>query len=155
MNGDGRLLYLVRHGKAEAGHDDDLRRLTEGGRKTVRRVAGRLADAGVRPDRIEHSGLVRARETAEILAGALGSTPEAVAGLRPEADVAPIARRLLGSPARRIMLVGHLPFMARLTCYLLTGDADSDLIHLRTGAVVCLSHEGAWLLEWLLSPDLV
>lgn len=158
------LLYLVRHGKAEQGTDDAARKLTDGGRKAVRRVARRLADAGVRVDRIEHSGLARAEETAEILAGALGGRVTAVEGLGPLDEVEPVARRFIererltvngGGASQSLMLVGHSPFMPGLGAYLLTGDAEADVLHFRTGTVACLSNEdGAWTLEWFLPPDL-
>ena len=147
------MLYLVRHGKAEAGGDDDLRRLTEDGRQTVLRVARLLARAGVHVDRLEHSGLARARETAEILAATIGGRVEAVGGMEPNADVATFARRL---PVEgNIMLVGHNPFMERLASYLLTGDVDPPLLHFRAGSVACLqTEEGRRLLEWFLAPRL-
>jgi phosphohistidine phosphatase len=149
------IVYLVRHGKAEAGDDDDLRRLTAAGQKAVRRVAQALADAGVRPERIEHSGLTRARETAEIIAGATGAPVAAASGLRPEAAVEPVARRLAGSREESLMLVGHQPFMGRLASYLLTGDAEAGLLHFRTSAVACLELDGgAWVLGWFLPPNL-
>ena len=50
------LLYLVRHGKAEAGPDDARRELTEGGSKSVRRVARALEHAGTRVEGVQHSG---------------------------------------------------------------------------------------------------
>lgn len=149
------LIYLVRHGKAEAGGHDAARRLTAGGRKAVRRVARKLANAGVRVDRIEHSGLIRAQETAEILAQAVGGEVRAVDGLGSSDDVVPVARRLGSEGGDSLMLVGHLPFMGCLASYLLTGAEDSLSLHFRTGAVTCLSaDEGAWALEWLLPPDL-
>jgi phosphohistidine phosphatase SixA len=48
-----------------------------------------------------------------------------------------------------------MPFMGSLASFLLTGDAEVDLLHFRTSAVACLSLEdGAWQLEWFLAPDL-
>ena len=149
------LLYLVRHGKAESGADDAARKLSAKGRETVKRVAIRLADAGVRVQRIEHSGLVRAEETAGILAEALGGSPAAAPGLGPSDEVAAVAKRLGERGDESLMLVGHLPFMERLAAFLLSDDADAELVHFRTGAVACLSDEaGHWILEWFLSPDL-
>ncbi len=70
-------LYLMRHGEAETDTVIDAqRRLTAKGRATVGRVAGRLLEAQIRPDTIEHSGLVRIRETAEIMSHKLGAMPE-------------------------------------------------------------------------------
>src|SRR5688500_19594544 len=42
------------------------------GRRRVNRAAKGLQRVGVRPDQILHSGLLRARETAELVAAALG-----------------------------------------------------------------------------------
>ena len=61
--------YLVRHGAAAAGPDDRARPLTPEGRREIEVTAGALAARGVEVAEIRHSGLVRARETAEILSG--------------------------------------------------------------------------------------
>jgi phosphohistidine phosphatase len=149
-------LYLVRHGKAEPGGDDEARRLTDRGRKDVQRTASALRAARVQVDRIDHSGLARAAETSEILASALDAPAGATHGLAPMDDVAAAARRLESVALPRLMLVGHQPFMSRLAAYLLTGRAAGVAIHLPTAAVVHLSNdERAWELEWLLVPDLI
>jgi phosphohistidine phosphatase len=149
-------LYLVRHGKAEPGGDDEARRLTDRGRKDVQRMASALRAARVRVDRIDHSGLARAAETAEILANALDASAGATRGLAPMDDVAAAARRLEGVAIPRLTLVGHQPFMGSLTAYLLTGRAAGVSIHRPTAAAVHLSNDGgAWQLEWLLVPDLI
>lgn len=148
-------VYLVRHGKAEDGPVDTQRRLADRGRKAVRKLAERLESAGVHVDRIEHSGLVRARETAEILQESLGGEILEVSGLRPEDDVEPVANRLDDMAEDDVMLVGHNPFMEELASYLLVDDADTGLLHFRTGAVACLSHDGSgWVLEWFLHPQI-
>ena len=149
------LLYLVRHGKAEAGADDAARRLTREGSSAVQRMAQLLTDSGIKVERIEHSGLVRAAETASILAEAVDGKSTKVGGLGPSDNVASAAARLSGCSERSIMLVGHIPFMERLASYLLTGDADTSLLHFRASAIACLSNgEGHWLLEWFLAPAL-
>src|SRR3712207_3316757 len=126
-------LYLVRHGKAEPGDDDARRRLTPEGREMVQRVARSLDSAGIRVDRIEHSGLLRAAETAEILAPAVGGEVASVQDLAAEADVVPVAGRLRDTPGDRLMLVGHVPFMERMASYLLAGDPDASILHFSTG----------------------
>jgi phosphohistidine phosphatase len=149
------LLYLVRHGKAEPGGDDAARKLTDQGRKAVRRVARHLAGAEVHVDRIEHSGLARAEETAQILADAVGGSVTAAGGLGATDPVESVAQRIESSISQSLMLVGHSPFMNRLAAYLLTGDAEADILHFRTATVACLSDEdGGWTLEWFLPPDL-
>jgi len=148
------LLYLVRHGKAEAGADDRARRLTDKGRSAVERVARRLQKADVHPERVEHSGLVRARQTAEILRSALGGELAEVDDLLPDADVALAADRLGARDAGAVMLVGHLPYMAKLTSYLVVGDVDVPLLDFATGSVACLEGEGmSWEIRWFVTPE--
>ena len=67
-----RRLFLIRHAKAQPsiGSSDYERTLTDRGRKDARRVAAALAGRRVLPDVLVHSGAARAKETAEILAGA-------------------------------------------------------------------------------------
>jgi phosphohistidine phosphatase len=149
------MLYLVRHGKAEIGERDELRKLSDRGSKSVQKIADRLRNAGVHVRRVEHSGLVRAAQTAEILAPAVGGKAVEIQGLHPMDDVTIIERALNGRSEREVMLVGHMPFMGRLASHLLTGHYK-EVLHFRTGAVACLSDtEGYWLLEWLISPDMV
>lgn len=60
------------------------------------------------------------------------------------------------SAAEPLMLVGHLPHLRRLASSLLVGDADKEVIRFRNGAIVCLLKAGeVWLLQWLLTPELV
>lgn len=149
------LLYLVRHGKAEPGIEDAARPLTPAGRKAVRRMADRLAGTGMHIARLETSDLVRAKETAEILAAALGGTVVEADDLYPSANVERVVQRLPTDQREPLMLVGHLPFMGRLATSLLTGNPSAQLLRFRTGAVACLGNDnGWWELQWFLPPDL-
>jgi phosphohistidine phosphatase len=151
------LLYLVRHAKAGEGADDARRELTPQGERAAQRMARALERGKIQVDRLQHSGLVRARQTAEILQRAVGGRIEAATDLNPSTDVMEVAQRLDDGEGESVMLVGHLPFMGRLAGYLLTGDRDADILHFRTASVACLSgvsREG-WQLEWFLEPDVV
>jgi probable phosphoglycerate mutase len=72
-----RAFYLIRHGQSEAnaarvaagGSFDSP--LNEVGREQARALAGVIAQLPVKPDVIYHSGMKRARETAEIINTAL------------------------------------------------------------------------------------
>jgi phosphohistidine phosphatase len=77
----------------------------------------------------------------------------AVPGLAPLDDVQPVADAL-GRESQPVMLVGHLPFMARLTGLLLTGSADNQVVRFRMGGIVCLSHEDRWQVAWILTPEM-
>jgi phosphohistidine phosphatase len=149
-------LYLVQHGKALPKEQDPERPLSDEGRAQVSVVAA-AARRGVKVLRIEHSGKDRARETAEIMAQALGP-PEGVAerkGIAPNDDVAPLASRL--ASADRLMLVGHLPFMERLASYLIMGVTEPMVVKFQMGGIVCLdqSDDGKWFIKWALPPEMV
>jgi phosphohistidine phosphatase len=78
----------------------------------------------------------------------------AVAGLAPRDDVRPIAAELLRE-SEPVMLVGHLPFMARLAGFLLTGDPEEAVVKFRYSAIICLAHtEARWQVVWVLTPEL-
>src|SRR5262245_15486247 len=133
-------IYLVRHGEARPDPDDASRVLSERGRGEVERVA-RLV-AALRPPvaEIRHSGLVRARQTAEILAAALGPSRgvRAAEGLAP-GDEPAVAAAECEAATEPVVLVGHMPHLGRLVSRLLIGEAGRELIRFETGTVACLS----------------
>jgi phosphohistidine phosphatase len=60
---------------------------------------------------------------------------------------------MLGNESRPLMLVGHLPFMARLAAHLVTGDAERSVLRFHQGGIVCLEREDdRWLVAWALTP---
>ncbi|HUT52946.1 MAG TPA: phosphohistidine phosphatase SixA [bacterium] len=149
-------LYLVQHGKALPQEQDADRPLSEEGRARVKDMAGAAAKSGIAVRRIEHSGKTRARQTAEIMAQALGP-PEGVSerpGINPNDDVAPVAVGLRSGDG--LMLVGHLPFMERLTSHLIIGAPEPPVIKFQMGGIVCLdqSDEGKWHIKWALLPEI-
>jgi phosphohistidine phosphatase SixA len=52
-----------------------------------------------------------------------------------------------------VMLVGHLPHLARLGALLLTGDMAKNVINFKMAGLVCLGRraDGSWALEWMIS----
>lgn len=149
--------YLVQHGEAKPEAEDPARPLTDRGREEVRRVAQHAAALGLRVAEIRHSGKVRARQTAEIFAGALSPSHgvREMDGLAP-ADDPGRAKSEVESAREPLMLVGHLPHLSRLASLLLVGDPGRELIQFRNGAIVCLVKvESRWLLAWILTPELV
>src|ERR1044071_4743767 len=79
---DRYRLYLIRHGMAEergdAWPDDAKRPLTEEGMSQLRKGARGLARAGVTIDLMLVSPLVRAKQTAEVIAAELDPHPSIV-----------------------------------------------------------------------------
>ncbi len=149
-------LLLVQHGEAKTEAEDPVRPLAERGADAVRSMAVWAARAGVKVDQIRHSGKRRAEQTAAILADRL--TPAqgviVVSGLGPNDDVGTIAETIQGEQ-QFPMLVGHLPFLSRLTGLLVTGDASTSVVAFRNAGIVCLTDkEGTWSIKWAMTPDL-
>jgi phosphohistidine phosphatase len=148
-------LVLVRHGEARSAIEDPTRSLTEHGVVTVRRMASRAAQAGVKVAQIRHSGKRRAEQTAALMAEQLKPAQGmiAVAGLDPDDDVHPVADGLREAQ-ESLMLVGHLPFLDSLARVLLAGNADGRAIRFPPAGIVCLaSQEGRWTVAWVMVPD--
>lgn len=101
-------LYLVRHAKAAPGQPDELRPLTPEGRTQARGLGSRLTREGVHPDAVLTSPLLRARETGELLANALGCTSEPDERLAPGATVEDVRAAVAGR-GRTVVVVGHQP----------------------------------------------
>ncbi len=131
------VLYLFRHGiagPATLGQGDAERTLTPEGIDRLKRQAGVLQRAGFRMDRLVSSPLVRARQTAELLAPALGVSPEIDTLLKPGCTLDDAAELLARRPqARRVMLVGHQPDLGRLVRTLTGSNAR---VHTGTMAVI-------------------
>ena len=163
-------VLVIRHAIAEdkerfalTGRSDDLRPLTSEGRAKMRRAAAGLRVLAPRPAFIATSPLVRARETAEILATALGAPRiESVEALRPEAPYDDLATWLREPPAANqetIALVGHEPHLGGLVTWLMAGVAESR-IEFKKGGAAFLELEspagaGTATLRWLATPALL
>lgn len=149
-------LYLVQHGEAKAAAEDPERPLTRRGAEATEAMAAWAARTGLRVAEIRHSGKRRAAETAEIFAAHLKPSrgAVAVAGLKPKDDVRAVADEL-GSLADPVMLIGHLPFLARLAGLLVAGDPEATVVRFRNSGVICLVRdEGRWAVDWLVTPHL-
>ncbi len=142
-------VYLVRHAKAEPHHgdDDDARHLTPEGRDRfaalLRGIRNRLRVA-----RVLTSPLVRARETAELLAQATGAPlepePRLASGRSSARELVAMVRRAAPGTA----LVGHNPEIAEALTHL----AEEDL-EVKPGAVAALDVDGKDVsLAWIEAP---
>jgi len=150
-------LLLVQHGQAKTEAEDPTRPLNAAGIATAEKVAKWLSASKVEVAEIRHSGKKRAEQTASIFAKYL--TPRqgitVTSGLNPTDDVSRIASELK-EYSGPVMLVGHLPFLSRLMAFLITGDAEREVVHFQNAGVVCLGeNEGRWRIEWVVVPDLV
>jgi phosphohistidine phosphatase len=150
-------LYLMQHGEAKAESEDAARPLTERGRQEVERVARHAARLRLGIMLVEHSGKLRARQTAEIVASLLELRPrvEERPGLGPNDDPGDLVRALQEAREARLV-VGHLPHLARLASLLVVGDAARPILAFRMGALVALKREAeGFRLRFVLPPELV
>lgn len=150
-----RFVYLVRHGRAEDTHrlGDEARALTAEGRDELRAFARDLRRELVL-EGIATSPLVRAVQTAEILAEACGISDVRV---RRELKYPGASARTIGALAGELgpgwALVGHNPSLSEALSHML--DLDPEEARMRKGSVVALAPakaEGRWELAWSVSP---
>ncbi|MBN1360073.1 MAG: phosphohistidine phosphatase SixA [Sedimentisphaerales bacterium] len=151
-------LYLVQHGKAMFKTEDPERHLTAEGQQEARRVARFVAPLGLRVGSLWHSGKPRAAQTAEIYAETIPTEegPTAREGLAPEDNVA-LLRDELAVATEDIMIVGHMPFVAKLATLLLTGYETPAVIDFQKAGIVCLGRtdDNRWQVEWIVTPELL
>ena len=158
-------LVLVRHAIAEerqtfaaTGAPDEERPLTKWGRKRMRRAARGLREVLGGIDMIATSPLVRAVETADIIAADYdGVPPVQCAFLAPDASFESFVEWLKRlADLEVVVAVGHEPHISRLAAWLVTGN-DQPLFEMKKGSAVLLDFEtdvrsGGAQIRWLLTP---
>ena len=151
------FLYLVQHGKAKNEEEDPARPLSDSGIVEVKKIASFISGLEITVEEVFHSSKLRAKQTAEILADSLTITK----GVSEADSLAPLDDPVLWaeklkSKTYSIMLVGHLPHLARLSSILLIGDKEKSIIAFKMGGVVCLKKDdaGMWALQWMITPEI-
>jgi len=159
-------LYLMRHGIAVEANDpavtlDNQRPLTNKGVKRLRRAARGLRRLEIPFDGILTSPVLRARQSAEIAATALGleSRLEEVSGLAPESTVEHLLFGLTRYQDREhLLMVGHEPLLSQTISSLLCASRDHELaIDMRKGSLCRIEIDGLppsspGILHWHLAP---
>lgn len=150
-------LYLVQHGEAVSKEVDPHRPLSENGIKNVKKAAS-FADknCNINITNILHSGKLRAKQTAEVLAEALKlPLPEQADNLEPLADQS-IWETRIEKCSDDLMFVGHLPYMSRLASSLLCNTPDKNIVQFQMGGIVALTRDNnKWSLQWIITPDIL
>lgn len=156
-------LYLMRHAHAVSEAEDPARPLSRRGRAQVHGLATFLRRHGdIDVERVWHSPLVRARETADILCDQLElkATRREIDGLLPFDDVRGVSRRLCGF-GYPLLIVGHEPHLGRLASVLVCGTVDTELVNFKKSAVLCLEREATksqtilWRVRWFVPPGIL
>lgn len=158
------ILYLVRHGIAVDRTDpkspaEAERPLTAEGVRKTRSAALGLYALGAKPDVFITSPYVRAAQTAEIFAEALGFSPgkiRASEALKPAANPGEILKEISRSRAKEVACFGHAPHLDLLIAHL-TG-ARGAFTELKKAGVACFEQSavhGRWELRWILTPKVL
>ena len=160
-------LYLVRHAVAETRDDtkypDDAGRpLTSKGKRKMEEISQGLTRLGIEFDWIISSPLVRAKETAKILAQEVAYDGEMTVSetLAPGGSMNALLQMLAKRPeARSVALVGHEPDLSHLLAELVAAS-DSASLGFRKGGVALVTFSknparGQGELVWLLTPKIL
>ena len=111
----------MRHAEAAPGEPDDLRPLTADGKDAARALGERLA--AHKPDAVVCSPLLRARETAELIARAAGVEAEPEEKLAPGADVTDLSAAVSGR-GDTVVVVAHQPDCSEIVLALTGAERD-------------------------------
>lgn len=150
-------LYLARHGEYVA--SDMQAPLSDKGVRDIKRLADFIGRLNIHVADIFHSGKLRAQQTADLLtAGFICQRPPQVRrGLNPNDEPSLFAAELQPEIEEDMLIVGHLPFLARLSGKLTAGDENREVISFQAGTIACLEnhHAARWIINWVLSPELL
>ena len=153
MSATASRLYFAQHGLAADKTDNPERPLSRAGIEQTNAIAKQLQHSAIPISQIFHSGKLRAAQTAEIFASALGVSTLSIAGqLSPNDDVTLLANNLNEDNA---LYVGHLPHLEKLVSFLVTGKNEHNIIKFQNSAVVCLIKiDSHYQIKWALTPEL-
>lgn len=157
-------LLVIRHGEAmdkeewaKTEKSDDLRVLTSEGMEEMKEIARGLREQVKKLDVLATSSLVRAVQTAEIVADVYDIPVKKIAALSPDAEPKEFEKWCEDfEDVKRIAIVGHEPHLTTLITCLMTGDED-PIVELKKGGCCLLEFdskikEGEGVLRWLMTP---
>ena len=141
---------------------DAARELTAEGIEKMRRNSRALRKLGVKFDGVWTSPLIRARQTAEIIAENFDPKPpvEVVRALEPSGHFEELLARLeKQNNGECLALVGHEPSLGELASFLIGGPRNVG-IPLKKGGAACIEIEEfrpplRGQLKWLLTPKIM
>jgi phosphohistidine phosphatase len=163
----GYEFYIMRHGiavtRGSAGFSDDSKRpLTPEGRQKMRQIVKGLSRLGFDVDWIVTSPLVRAVETAEIVAESLGANVpmDFCDALSPGESAEALISFLAKRPNRkRVLVIGHEPDLSEMAARLLGAGRHANLAFKKGGCCLITFSEfppkSPGQLAWWLTPRLL
>ncbi|MCK4519050.1 MAG: phosphohistidine phosphatase SixA [Candidatus Omnitrophica bacterium] len=148
-------LYLIQHGLFLPEDVDPQKALSEEGREETLKIAKFLKTKNIKATVIWHSKKLRSVQTAKILFEHIPNTEtQERSDLNPldAVDKFPEEIRRMNND---LIIVGHMPFLQRVSSLLLAGAQDFDLVSFRYSGVLCLERIENWRIAWFVTPDIV
>ena len=147
-------IYLVQHGAANPKEIDPEKSLSEKGIETSKFMAELAVIKKFKISKIFHSGIKRARETAEIFSKETGVEIYKKDGLAPLDS--PVDIQDLINKNDDAMIIGHLPFSSKLVSLLITESQEIEIIKFQNSCIICLDRDenNKWFIKWTLMPDI-
>ena len=148
-------LYIVRHGDYLPSDKDPKKSLSQKGINESKKIAEFLAKQKISVIAIWHSDKTRALQTAEIISKCI-DTSNLIArkDLGPAEPVNKFPQEILKSKGD-VMIVGHIPFIQKLSGLLLVNSTNADIIRFSSSSVACLEYDKYWEILWIANPDTV
>ncbi len=148
-------IYLVRHGEAVSPEIDPEKPLSPEGRKEVEGIARAVGERSFPLSAIYHSEKLRAKQTAEIMQEHIA--PEVklteLPHLNPNDPIDSMLTRI-EAEEDNLMVVGHLPYLAKLCGQLVDGNQEGTVVNFQAGTTACLEElNGDWAIDWVISSD--
>jgi len=148
-------LYLIQHGLSLSEEQDPQKPLSEEGKAETQKMARFIKAENIRVASIWHSKKMRAIETVQIISQVIeGVNIKERHDLNPN-DVVTNIKEEIETIKEDIMIIGHLPFLQKLTSLLLFGNEENDSITFKNSGVICLEYQEKWKLLWEITPDLL
>ena len=154
-------LYFLRHAIAiphgTPGLKDENRPLTKDGARKMKAIAEGMHALKLEFGRIVTSPLLRARQTAEIVAERFEQDVEIWESLIPTEDPRRLVAALRKSHDENLLLVGHEPHFSQFISVLVSGSPDTPIEFKKGGLCKVSSDDLVYgqcaILNWLLAPS--
>ena len=151
-------VYLVRHGEAVEAHMDPSRPLDSEGIRNAEKVARFLKQAEIKVEKIWHSKKKRAQQTAEIIKSKINSSASLIEKdcLSPNDSPQTIFNEVI-QLKEDVMIVGHLPFLDRLTSLFVIQDESNCLVVFNPATTVILEGQSfqPFRITSVIQPDML
>ena len=151
-------VILVHHADALSAEQDPQRHISTKGREQADRLGERFRALGVSPVRILHSDKQWTIDTAERIAGKLGTedrTAKAAYPINTGDSVEPFVKEIAAAGGD-VMMCGHVDYLLRAASRLVCGDESRKVVEFKpgNGTAVCLEGQGNnWVISYAWRQD--